>query len=197
MTTIVPFCPYFIPFQQQLVYNNSYFAKVNNPTPKESIKDNLSVSTEISTSEVSEINPNSNYNLKNNIFNLPDKVIKEAFFVPKKLRLKNKKEENAIIKNDCNINKAANENTTVLKIEVKVSKNKVLYLEFGRFDNVYELVNKFCKENDLDCISRFIVISNVLKAFSSIYSIYNLKLKEDEIQFIKELKEEYMQMNPT
>ena len=193
----MPFYPYFIPFNQQLVYNNNYNAKVNNSTSKDSIKDNLSASTEITTSDVSEINPNSNYNLKNSLFNLPDKVIKEAFFVPKKLKQKNKKEEKATVKNDCNINKAADENTTVLKAEVKVSENKVLYLEFGRLDNVYEVVNKFCKENNLDCVSRFIVISNVLKGFSSIYSIYNLKLKEDEIQFIKELKEEYMHMNPT
>ena len=196
MLTVRPFYPFFLPFQNKQIYNyNNNFSKNNNSILKDSIKDNLSTSTEISSSDISEINPNSNTNIKNILLNLSDKEIKEAFFIPKKLRQKNKK-ENVKTKNSINMNNTnGNENTEVLKVEIKISKDKVLHLNFGRLDNVYTVVNKFCKENKLDDISRLVVISNVLKGFSSIYSIYNLNLKEDEIQFLKELKEKYMLMN--
>ena len=196
MLTVRPFYPFFFPFQNKQIYNyNNNFSKNNNSILKDSIKDNLSTSTEISSSDISEINPNSNTNIKNILLNLSDKEIKEAFFIPKKLRQKNKK-ENVKTKNSINMNNTnRNENTEVLKVEIKISKDKVLHLNFGRLDNVYTVVNKFCKENKLDDISRLVVISNVLKGFSSIYSIYNLNLKEDEIQFLKELKEKYMLMN--
>ena len=197
MLIIGHFYPCLIQFQTRPKYKkDNSFAKINNSISRDSIKDNLSTTTENSFSDSSETNPNSDYNQKNILLNISEKEMKEAFFVPKKLRQNNKKEENIAIKNDLNINNInENQNTDVLKIEIKISKSKVLYLKFGKSDNVYEVVNKFCKENNLDYISRFIIISNVLKGLNSIYSIYNLNLREDEIQFIKELKEKYMLMN--
>ena len=164
MLIIGQFYPCLIQFQTRPKYNkDNSFAKINNSISRDSIKDNLSSTTENSFSDSSETNPNSDYNQKNILLNISEKEMKEAFFVPKKLRQNNKKEENIAIKNDLNNNNInENQNTDVLKIEIKISKSKVLYLKFGKSDNVYEVVNKFCKENNLDYISRFIIISNVL-----------------------------------
>ena len=66
MLTVRPFYPFFLPFQNKQIYNyNNNFSKNNNSILKDSIKDNLSTSTEISSSDISEINPNSNTNIKN------------------------------------------------------------------------------------------------------------------------------------
>jgi len=56
---------------------------------------------------------------------------------------------------------------------------------------MFKTVKIFCEINKLDIklIRPFIIY--IIKALNSIFGIYNLKLKEDEIQFLKDIKNEF------
>ncbi len=56
---------------------------------------------------------------------------------------------------------------------------------------MFKTVKIFCEINKLDIklIRPFIIY--IIKALNSIFGIYNLKLKNDEIQFLKDIKNEF------
>ncbi len=83
------------------------------------------------------------------------------------------------------------ENTDILEINVKIKENKTLTFKIRRYDDMFRTVKIFCEINKLDIklIRPFIIY--IIKALNSIYGIYNLKLKKDEINFLKELKNKY------
>ena len=86
-------------------------------------------------------------------------------------------------------NEKEKENTDILEIYVKLPKNKSLLFKIRRYDDMFKTVKIFCEINKLDTklIRPFIIY--IIKALNSIYGIYNLNLKSEEIRFLKDIKE--------
>ena len=94
-------------------------------------------------------------------------------------------------KNNDEILNAKKENTCILEINVKISKDKSYNFILKRFDDLFETVQIFCQINELDTNLYMPIIVNIIKALNSIYGIYNLKLNEKEIQKLLLLKYYY------
>ena len=90
--------------------------------------------------------------------------------------------------NNNNLFEKDKENTDILEINVKVSPNKTLTFKIRRYDAMFKTVKIVCEINNLDIKLIRPLIIYIIKALNSIYGIYNLKLKRDEIEFLKELK---------
>ncbi len=56
---------------------------------------------------------------------------------------------------------------------------------------MFKTVKMFCEINKLDIKLIRPLIIYIIKALNSIYGIYNLKLKRDEIEFLKDIKKEF------
>ena len=86
-------------------------------------------------------------------------------------------------------NEREKENTDILEIYVKLPEKKLLIFKIRRYDDMFKTVKIFCEINKLDTklIRPFIIY--IIKALNSIYGIYNLNLKSEEIRFLKDIKE--------
>ena len=75
-----------------------------------------------------------------------------------------------------------------LEINVKISEAQILTFKIRRYDDMFKTVKIFCEINKLDIklIRPFIIY--IIRALNSIYGIYNLNLKNDEIEFLKDIK---------
>ena len=93
--------------------------------------------------------------------------------------------------NNNNLFEKDKENTDILDIKVKVAQNKTLNFKIRRYDDMFKTVKIFCEINKLDIKLIRPLIIYIIKALNSIYGIYNLRLRRDEIEFLKELKERY------
>ena len=93
--------------------------------------------------------------------------------------------------NNNNLCEKDKENTDILDIKVKVAPNKTLTFKIRRYDDMFRTVKIFCEINKLDIKLIRPLIIYIIKALNSIYGIYNLRLRRDEIEFLKELKEKY------
>ena len=97
-------------------------------------------------------------------------------------------------------NEKERENTDILEINVKISEKNTLVFKIRRYDDMFKTVKIFCEINKLDTklIRPFIIY--IIKALNSIYGIYNLNLKSEEIRFLKDIKEYFYSdesnMNP-
>ena len=56
---------------------------------------------------------------------------------------------------------------------------------------MFKTVKIFCEINKLDIKLMRPFIIYIIKALNSIYGIYNMKLKNNEIEFLKNLKDNY------
>lgn len=85
------------------------------------------------------------------------------------------------------------ENTDILEIVVKTSEKDVKVFKIRRFDDMFNTVKVFCEINKMDgkLIKPFIIY--IIKALNSIYGIYNLQLKNDEIEFLNDLKKQFIE----
>ena len=88
-------------------------------------------------------------------------------------------------------NEKEKENTDILAIQVKISKKETLVFKIRRYDDMFKTVKIFCEINKLDIKLIRPLIIYIIKALNSIYGIYNLKLKDDEIEYLKEIKNAY------
>ena len=83
------------------------------------------------------------------------------------------------------------ENTDILEINVKMSESENLTFKIRRYDDMFKTVKIFCEINKLDIklIRPFIIY--IIRALNSIFGIYNLNLKNDEIRFLKDIKKNF------
>ena len=93
--------------------------------------------------------------------------------------------------NNNNLFEKDKENTDILEINVKVSQTETLTFKIRRYDDMFRTVKMFCEINKLDIKLIRPLIMYIIKALNSIYGIYNLILKKDEIEFLKEIKKEF------
>ena len=118
--------------------------------------------------------------------NLSENEIKSAFFKPKNIKEKIIKKEGKV---DIN-KKEENENITILEINVNIKGKKILF-KLRKFDDMFEVSKTACKDNKINENYVNFFVYNIIKALNSIYGIYNLCLKEEEIKFLQNLKENY------
>ena len=114
--------------------------------------------------------------------NLSDNDLKNAYYRPKNYK------GDSLSKNG-NITQKQDENITILDIGVKISENKVINFKLRKYDDMFEVVKRTCKENDLNENYQNFFIYTIIKALNSIYGIYNLPLKTEEIEFLQNLKD--------
>ena len=114
--------------------------------------------------------------------NLSENELKEAFFKPKNFK------ENSVTKIENN-NKEKNENIIILDISVKISKDKIINFKLRKYDDMFQVIDKTCQEYEIDKNYTNFFAYYIIKALNSIYGIYNLNLKEEEIKFLRDLKE--------
>ena len=112
--------------------------------------------------------------------NLSESELEKAFFKPKNYKSDSEKKAE---------NKSMGENIVILDINVKISDNKSINFQLKKFDDMVQLVKDTCKKNELgeDYVNFFIY--TIIKALNSIYGIYNLPLKKEEIEFLLNLKD--------
>ena len=80
------------------------------------------------------------------------------------------------------------ENTEILRVYVKISKDKIAVFKLKRYDDVFETIKLFCEINSVDekLIKPLIIKS--LSALNTIYQIMNCKLDDKKIKLLKKLK---------
>ena len=152
-------------------------------------------------------NNNTNYDSNNHNneivpkINLSENVIKSAYFVPKNYKENKENKENKdnkdnknITKNEDNTNKSKkkDENIVILAINIKISKDKFISFELRKYDDMFLIIQNFCEENKLNENIKKFLPRTIIKALNSIYGIMNLKLTNEEIAFINELRENYL-----
>ena len=93
--------------------------------------------------------------------------------------------------NNNNLFEKDKENTDILEINVKVSEEETLIFKIRRYDDMFKTVKMFCEINKLDIKLIRPLIIYIIRALNSIFGIYNLSLKGDEIQFLKDIKENF------
>ena len=116
--------------------------------------------------------------------NLSENEIKSAYFKPKKYKDISLSKNTNNNKNDNN-----NENINILEINVKISKDKIIEFKLKKYDDMFQVAEEACKKNGLSEDHVKFFVYTIIKALNSIYGIYNLKLKEEEIKTLMNLKE--------
>ena len=80
------------------------------------------------------------------------------------------------------------ENTVILLVNVKISKDKIAIFKLKRYDDVFETIKLFCEINLIDenLIKPLIIKS--LNTLNTIYQIMNCKLDNRQINLLKNIK---------
>ena len=103
--------------------------------------------------------------------------------------IKNKFDEklNEIKKNEPQIN-PYNENTEILKVNVKLPNNQTVIFNFRRFDDLFLTIKLFCEINSID--EKFIkpLIIKSLSTINTIYQLYNSKISYENLHILKTIK---------
>ena len=79
------------------------------------------------------------------------------------------------------------ENTEILNVSVKISKNKKAIFKLRRFDDLFLTVKLFCEINQIEEKLMKPIIIYILCSLNSIYQIYNYKLDEKSIQRLQRI----------
>lgn len=119
--------------------------------------------------------------------NLSENDLKTAYYKPKNYKNNSQTIETSKESN----NKDENENTIILEISVKITKDKIINFKLRKYDDMFKAIQEACKENDIDENYTSFFAYTIIKALNSIYGIYNLKLKKEEIEFLCDLKNKF------
>ena len=80
------------------------------------------------------------------------------------------------------------ENTEILKVNVKISKDKYVVFKLRRFDDLFMTVKLFCEINSIEEKLIRPIITKALCTLNSIYQIYNTQLDSRNIKILQMLK---------
>ena len=95
-----------------------------------------------------------------------------------------------LVNQELNISPTINsiiENTEILNVNVKVSKDKNAIFKLRRFDDLFLTVKLFCEINSIDEKMMKPIISKALCTLNSIYQIYNTQLDMKNIRVLQML----------
>ena len=118
--------------------------------------------------------------------NLSENELKNAYFKPKNYK------ENSLEKTEIeDKDKDNNENIVILEISVKISNDKRIDFKLRKFDDMFNIIKQTCIENEISQELVDFFGHTIMKALNSIYGIYNLNLKEEEIKLLMKIKQKY------
>ena len=80
------------------------------------------------------------------------------------------------------------ENTEILNVKVKISKDKNALFKVRRFDDLFLTVKLFCEINSIDEKMMRPIITQALCTLNSIYQVYNTQLDMKNIRVLRMLK---------
>ena len=80
------------------------------------------------------------------------------------------------------------ENTEILNVNVKISKDKNALFKVRRFDDLFLTVKLFCEINSIDEKMMKPIITQALSTLNSIYQIYNTQIDMKNIRVLRMLK---------
>ena len=91
-----------------------------------------------------------------------------------------------------NLSEKEKENTDILSINIKLPNKEVNVFKIRRYDDMFKTVKIFCEINQLE--SKYIrpLIIYIIKALNAIYGIMNVKLSEEEIKYLHNLRQTCM-----
>lgn len=81
------------------------------------------------------------------------------------------------------------ENTVILNVNVKISKDKTAVFRLKRYDDLFLTIKLFCEINSIDEKLMKPLIIKSLTTLNSIYQVMNSKLDNEQINILKEIKE--------
>ncbi len=79
------------------------------------------------------------------------------------------------------------ENTEILRVNVKISKDKFVVFKLKRFDDVFETIKLFCEINLIDEKLLKPLIIKSLSTLNTIYQIMNCKMDNKQIEILKNI----------
>lgn len=97
--------------------------------------------------------------------------------------IKNKFENNSEIPINQNI-----DNTEILNVNIKISKNKNIVFKLRRFDDVFFTVKIFCKINSIDEKLIKPIIIKIFLTLNIVYRVMNCNISPECISLLKEIK---------
>lgn len=80
------------------------------------------------------------------------------------------------------------ENTDILSINIKVSKDECLVFKIRRYDDMFKTVKMFCEINHLDSSLIRPLIISIIKALNAIYGVINMEICQNEITFLNQFR---------
>ena len=108
--------------------------------------------------------------------------------------IKNKfDEDNLITDNNESNNKIEHtnkylENTEVLKVNIKISENKIVTFKIKRYDDLFYTISLFCEIYSIDEKLMKPLIIKTLCTLNTIYQIYNSDVSKENIETLKNVK---------
>ena len=108
--------------------------------------------------------------------------------------IKNKfDEDNLITDNNESNNKIEQtnkylENTEVLKVNIKISENKIVTFKIKRYDDLFYTISLFCEIYSIDEKLMKPLIIKTLCTLNTIYQIYNSDVSKENIEILKNVK---------
>ncbi len=116
--------------------------------------------------------------------------------IPKKSKgadknFKNEKKLNKLEEKEEKVEKGPNkyfENTEILHVKVKISKNKYCDFKLKRYDDAFLTIQYFCEINNLDEKLIKPLIFKSLCAINTIYIIMNCDLDDENLDTLREIK---------
>ncbi len=79
------------------------------------------------------------------------------------------------------------ENTEILNVNVKISKEKSALFKLRRFDDLFLTVKLFCEINSIDEKFMKPIIIKTLCALNNIYQVFNTQIDDNNIKRLKQM----------
>ena len=168
--------------------DNSFSKSTNSNSRQDSFCENIIETKEVNSNknndEINNQPPKSDIIQK---LNLSENILKTAYFVPKKYKEnKNATEES---KKKENIKE---EDKVILAINIKISKEKYVFFQLKKSDDISSMLKKFCGDNEIvPQLNKYLSL-NITKVLNYINAIKNLKLKNEEIELLNHIRENYL-----
>ena len=125
------------------------------------------------------------------LINLSEEDLKTAYFKPKSFK-DSKEEDKKKHEIDEKAKKIENDdNFTILEIFVKFSKDKKVFFQLKKKDDVFEVAKQACWTYEISEEYINFFAYKIFHALHSIYGFYNLKLTDDEVNMVQKVKEKY------
>ena len=79
------------------------------------------------------------------------------------------------------------ENTEILRVSVKISKDNTVFFKVKRYDDVFETIKLFCEINGINEKLIKPIIIKSLSTLNTIYQVMNCKLNNEQINILKKI----------